>query len=146
MMADPLNGKLDVNLRVVDLGASIAWYTRVFGAEPIYSGEDRSKDGGTVPMACFRLGGVKLWLVQGRTPQSGSQRVDVALMNRQLLAPLRALLTARGAMFDYSELPGFPVDADGVRRGQDAEFFFLLNPDGHRIEYCRTCPVGGDAK
>lgn len=146
MMADPLDAKLDLNLRVVDLGASIAWYTRVFGAEPIYRGEDRSKDGASVSMACFRLGGIKLWLVQGRTPQSGSQRIGVALMTRQLLAPLRGLLEARGAVFDDSELPGFPVDADGVRRGQDAEFFFLLDPDGHRIEYCRTCPVGGDAK
>lgn len=146
MMADPLDEKLDVNLRVDDLGASIARYTRVFGAEPIYSGEDRSKDGGTVPMACFRLGGVKLWLVQGRTPQSGSQRVSVELMTRQLPAPLRALLAARGAVFNDSELPGFPVDTDGVRRGQDADFFFLPDPDGHRIEYCRTCPAGEDAK
>jgi hypothetical protein len=35
-------------------------------------------------------------------------------------------------------MPGFPIDADGIRQGQDAEFFYLVDPDGHRIEYCRT--------
>jgi hypothetical protein len=34
-------------------------------------------------------------------------------------------------------MPGFPIDPDGIRQGQDAEFFYLLDPDGHCIEYCR---------
>jgi catechol 2,3-dioxygenase-like lactoylglutathione lyase family enzyme len=144
-MPDPLDAKLDLNLRVADLEASIAWYARVFGAEPIYRGVDRSNDGSAVSMACFRIGGVKLWLLPVRSPEPGPQRVGVALMTRQPLAPLRAELAGRGAAFDDSELSGFPVEADGVRRGKDAEFFYLLDPDGHRIEYCRTFPAGGQA-
>lgn len=140
-MADPLDARLDLNLRVVDLETSIAWYSRVFGAEPIYRGVDRSKAGAQVAMACFRLGGVKLWLLPARIDHSGSQRIGVALMTRQPLAPLRSELAARGATFDDSEVPGFPVEHDGVRRGLDAEFFYLLDPDGHRIEYCRTFPA-----
>lgn len=137
-MADPLDAKLDLNLRVADLESSIAWYGRVFGIEPIYRGEDRSLDGTSVAMACFRLGGVKLWLLPARETATGQQRVGVALMTRQPLAPLRNELAARGAAFDDSELAGFPVDNDGVRRGKDSEFFYLVDPDGHRIEYCRV--------
>lgn len=141
-MADPLDARLDLNLRVADLEGSIAWYTRIFGAEPIFRGEDRSLSGSSVAMACFRLGGVKLWLLPARDTEPGGQRVGVALMTRQSLAPLRAELARRGAMFDDGDLPGFPVDADGVRRGKDAEFFYLTDPDGHRIEYCRAYPAG----
>lgn len=137
-MPDPLDAKLDLNLRVADLDASIAWYTRVFGAQPIYRGEDRSLGGSAVTLACFRLGGTKLWLMPARDAPGSAQRVGIALMTRQELAPLRAELAARGASFDDGEVLGFPVDPDGVRRGKDAEFFYLLDPDGHRIEYCRT--------
>jgi catechol 2,3-dioxygenase-like lactoylglutathione lyase family enzyme len=89
-------------------------------------------------MACFRLGGVKLWLLPARTASHADQRIGVALMTRQPLAPLRTLLAGRGASFDDGALAGFPVEADGVRRGKDAEFFYVLDPDGHRIEFCRT--------
>ncbi len=140
-MADPLDARLDLNLRVTDLEASIAWYSRVFGTEPIYQGVDRSRAGAQVAMACFRLGGVKLWLLPARIDPNGNQRIGVALMTRQPLAALRAELAARGATFDDSEVPGFAVEHDGVRRGLDAEFFYLLDPDGHRIEYCRTFPA-----
>lgn len=137
-MPDPLEAKLDLNLRVADLEASAAWYERVFGAAPIYRGVDRSLGGAAVTMVCFRLGGVKLWLLPAREVESTPQSIGIALMTRQELAPLRAELARRGARFDDGEVPGFAVDADGVRRGKDAEFFYLLDPDGHRIEYCRT--------
>ena len=141
-MADPLDARLDLNLRVADLESSIAWYSRVFGAGPIYRGVDRSLDGTSTGLACFRLGGVKLWLVPAREAGPGPQRVGIALMTRQPLAPLRNELAARGAAFDDSELAGFPVDSDGVRRGKDSEFFYLVDPDGHRIEYCRVFAAG----
>lgn len=144
-MADPLDAKLDLNLRVADLEASIAWYSRVFGTEPIYRGLDRSKAGSSIAMACFRLGGVKLWLLPASDAVQGRQRVGIALMTRQPLAPLRVELVSRGAAFDDGAMPGFPVEDDGVRRGKDAEFFYLLDPDGHRIEYCRTFPAEGQA-
>ena len=137
-MTDPLDAKLDLNLRVADLEASVAWYERTFGAPPIFRGEDRTLEGKATAMACFRLGGVKLWLLLVKEQAETGQRVGIALMTRQPLGPLRRELAARGACFDDAQLPGFPIDADGVRQGRDAEFFYLLDPDGHRIEYCRT--------
>jgi catechol 2,3-dioxygenase-like lactoylglutathione lyase family enzyme len=140
-MPDPLDAKLDLNLRVADVDASIGWFKRIFGDEPIYRGVDRALGGEATALACFRLGGTKLWLMPARAAPAGAQRVGIALMTRQELAPLRAELAARGAKFDDGEVPGFPVDPDGIRRGKDAEFFYLLDPDGHRIEYCRTFPA-----
>jgi catechol 2,3-dioxygenase-like lactoylglutathione lyase family enzyme len=113
-MPDPLDAKLDLNLRVADLDASIEWYKRIFGDEPIYRGVDRALGGAATALACFRLGGTKLWLMPARAAAAGTQRVGIALMTRQELAPLRAELAARGAQFDDGEV------------------------DGHRIEYCRT--------
>jgi len=137
---DPLAAKLDLNLRVTDLDASVAWYRRVFGIEPIYRGVDRTLEGAATSLVCFRLGGVKLWLLPGRAPAVDvrEQSVGIALMTRQNLAPLRAALTERGAAFDDTPSQGFPINADGVRVGKDAEFIYMLDPDGHRIEYCRT--------
>ncbi|QJQ31418.1 VOC family protein [Sphingomonas lacunae] len=140
-MTEAPEAKLDINLRVADLEASVRWYEEMFGAPPIYRGEDRSVDGRATAMACFRIGGVKLWLLPGSTG-SGEQRVGIALMVRTALGPLRASLAARGAQFDDHPMPGFPIDADGVRQGRDAEFFYLLDPDGHRIEYCRVFRKG----
>lgn len=133
-MADPLDARLDLNLRVADLEVSVDWYARIFGTQPIYRGEDRAQDGRATAMACFRLGGVKLWLLPAREAAGHPKRIGVALMTRQPLALLRTELARRGARFDDAPLPGFPVEADGVRRGKDAEFFYLLDPDGHRID------------
>lgn len=145
-MADPLDARMDLNLRVADLEASVAWYSRIFGTAPIYRGVDRSSDGRSTAMACFRIGAVKIWLLPASVADRGKQRVGMALMTRQALGPLRAELALRGALFDDGDVPGFPVEPDGVRRGKDAEFFYLLDPDGHRIEYCRTFPAREQAE
>ena len=39
-MTDPLEARLDLNLRVADLEGSVDWYERTFGAPPIFRGED----------------------------------------------------------------------------------------------------------
>lgn len=148
MKIDPLDARLDLNLRVKDLENSTAWYGRIFGADPIYRGVDRSLDGNETPMVCFRLGGVKIWLLPrsdstGRESDHCEQRVGIALMTRQPLAPLRAELAARGARFDDTPMRGFPIDAQGIRIGKDSEFFYLLDPDGHRLEFCRVFRVDG---
>lgn len=138
-MTDRLDARLDLNIRVADLDVSCAWYERTFGAPPIFKGEDRSLEGTATSMVCFRLGGAKLWLLPAKGhPESGDQRIGIALMVRTPLRPLRADLAARGAVFDDTPLPGFPIDEGGIRQGKDAEFFYLLDPDGHRLEYCRT--------
>ncbi|MET0183613.1 MAG: VOC family protein [Caulobacterales bacterium] len=142
MPVDPLDAKIDLNLRVGDLEASIDWYARMFGTEPIYRGVDRSVDGRvSTPMACFRLGGVKIWLLprgDNAAPAGKDQRVGIAFMTRQKLAPLRAELSRRGAEFDDTPTPDFPIDAQGVRIGKDAEFLYILDPDGHKLEFCHT--------
>ncbi len=139
-MTDLLNARLDLNIRVANLDASCDWYQRIFGAPPIFKGQDRSLQGAATSMVCFRLGGVKLWLLPYKNGRrvSGAQRVGIALMVRTPLGQLRKELASRGAAFDDTPLPGFPIDNDGVRQGKDAEFFYLLDPDGHRLEYCRT--------
>ena len=138
--ADPLDSKLDVNLRVADLEASIAWYSKVFGCEPIYRGVDRTLEGAATSLACFRLGGVKIWLMPQRAaPAPGAaQRVGLAFMTRQPLKDLRAVLAARGATFDDTPIADFPAEPDGVHQGKDAEFMYVLDPDGHKLEFCRT--------
>jgi len=139
-MTDCLNARLDLNIRVANLDASCEWYERIFGAPPIFKGRDRSLQGAANSMVCFRLGGVKLWLLPDKKGArvSGVQRVGIALMVRTPLGPLRKELASRGAAFDDTPLLGFPIDDDGVRQGKDAEFFYLLDPDSHRLEYCRT--------
>ena len=144
-MTDPLDAKLDLNLRVASLDRSLAWYRTVFGLEPIYRGVDRTDDGQATNLACLRIGGVKVWLMPAKDDRPAGQGVGIALMTRQPLSPLRAELASRGAQFDDHEVPGFPVGDDGIRRGLDAEFFYVRDPDGHRIEYCRTFPAGEPA-
>ncbi len=146
MPADPLDATLDVNLRVRDLELSVSWYRRIFGVEPLYRGEDRSLDGHATPMACFRLGKVKFWLLpaDSRTQQAGvQQRVGLAFMTAQPLATLRRELAARGATFDDTPMARFPIDEDGVRQGKDAEFLYLVDPDGHRLEFSRVFALDG---
>jgi|SRR5690606_22589457 len=156
MSPDPLDAKLDVNLRVADIDRSRQWYAKVFGTEPIYQGVDRSVDGVATAIVCFRLAGVKCWLYprdpaapQSHEPQlheqqlheqqsHGPQSIGLAFMTAQPLGPLRKELEARGASFDDSETPGFPIDEDGVRQGKDAEFIWMLDPDGHHLEFCRA--------
>jgi hypothetical protein len=141
MTPDPLQAKLDINLRVADLAASKAWYATIFQTQPIFEGNDHSVDGSVVtPMACFRLGGVKFWLLpkNADTPPSIPQSVGLAFMTPQPLAELRALLESRGARFDDSPTPGFPIDEHGVRIGRDSEFIWMVDPDGYHLEFCRV--------
>jgi catechol 2,3-dioxygenase-like lactoylglutathione lyase family enzyme len=133
-----VNFKLDLNIRVADLDASCAWYEQVFGTPPIFRGEDRTVDGKATSMVCFRIGGVKLWILPAKgEPPEGIQRIGIALMTRDPLAPLRRELADKGVTFDDTPMLGFPID-DGIRQGKDAEFFYILDPDGHRIEFCRA--------
>jgi len=143
MAADPLDAKMDINMRVADLDTASAWYERVFNAQPVYRGVDRTVDGTPTSMVCFRLGGVKIWLMPGKKDGSPSaQRIGIAFMTRQRLAPLRRELEARGATFDDTPSPGFPIDEQGVRIGKDAEFMYIVDPDGHRLEFCHTYSHG----
>jgi catechol 2,3-dioxygenase-like lactoylglutathione lyase family enzyme len=131
--------KLDLNIRVADVDASCVWYEQIFGEPPLFRGEDRTVDGKATTMVCFRIGGVKLWILpaKGAIP-AGNQRVGIALMTREPLAPVRRELAGRGVTFDDTPMLGFPIDDDGIRQGKDAEFFYILDPDGHRIEFCRA--------
>ena len=143
-MSLALETKLDVNLRVGDLEKSCRWYETVFSTQPIYRGVDRSVDGVATELACFRLGGVKIWLY----PETGAERlnsqqrqtVGLAFMTWQPLAELRAQLCQHQVAFEDSEIPGFPMDEYGVRIGKDAEFLYIMDPDGYKLEFCRVFP------
>jgi hypothetical protein len=60
-------------------------------------------------------------------------------MTRRPLAELRHVLERRGAVFRADEVvEGFPVDADGVRAGRNAEFLWFYDLDGNKMEFCRV--------
>jgi len=140
---DVADVKLDLNLRVRDLGVAERWYARVFGVEPIYRGVDRTLEDVATDMVCFRLGGVKIWLLPRSTDANAprkEQRVGMAFMIRRPLASVRAHLAALGVQFDDTPSPGFPINEAGVRVGKDAEFMYVLDPDGHKLEFCFVYP------
>lgn len=132
-----------VTIRVRDVAAATLWYERVFGTAPIYQAIDRSLDGKAAMISCFRLGGIKVWLSKlpaGRTRQPADNDLapTFTFMTREPLAGVRRRLLERGAFAREDEVkPDFPADADGVRRGRDAEFFYIYDPDGNRFEFCR---------
>lgn len=141
MHAYPLEAKLDINLWVNDLQHSKKWYSAVFDTKPIFEGEDRSVDGTVVtPMVCFRLGGTKFWLLPKSLADAvhHHQSVGLAFMTSQPLAELRQVLEARGAAFDDTPIPGFPVNDQKIRIGKDAEFIWMVDPDGYQLEFCRV--------
>jgi catechol 2,3-dioxygenase-like lactoylglutathione lyase family enzyme len=135
-----------VTLRVSDVSDSVAWYRRVFGCEPVFQNVDRNLDGQATDVAGFRLGGVVIWLSplrpgQTRDPAENDRSPNLAFMTSRDLVPLRAELVARGALTrDDEPMHGFPAGADGVRRGLDAEFFYIYDLDCNRIEFCRPLP------
>jgi len=139
-----LRARLDVNIRVSDLERSVAWYARVFDAEPIYRGVDRTLDGAhSTTLVCFRLGRVNVWLLPGgRTEELGAHEhhnLAISFMTPTPLLELRETLEARGARFDdETQNPNFPVGEAGVRVGKDAEFMYVFDPDNNRLEFCRT--------
>jgi catechol 2,3-dioxygenase-like lactoylglutathione lyase family enzyme len=132
-----------LSLRVSDVSASVAWYERVFGRAPFFRGVDRSLDGPQSDIAGFDLAGLRLWLAplsagQSRDAEDNDRNPTIALMTDRELSSLRAELLARGALVDDTEdVPQFPADPQGVRRGADADFFWVYDLDRHRIEFCR---------
>jgi catechol 2,3-dioxygenase-like lactoylglutathione lyase family enzyme len=132
-----------LTIRVRDVAAATLWYERVFGTAPIHQTVDRSLDGKTEAISCFRLGGVKVWLSKW-PPERNRDAIDNALaptlafITREPLAEVRARLIARGALVRDDEVkPDFPEDENGVRQGRDAEFFYIYDLDGNRFEFCR---------
>jgi len=140
MLGDANETRLELNLRVRDLEAASGWYARVFGVNPIYRGVDRTIDGVETALVCFRLGGVKVWLLpraSSAADEENEQRVGLAFMVRRPLAELRRELVERGANVDDTPMAGFPIDRHGVRIGRDAEFMYIRDLDNHRLEFCR---------
>ena len=94
-------------------------------------------------MVCFRLGGVKIWLLPRTTKEIApqpEQRVGMAFMCRSPLATVRAQLMGLGVRFDDTPSPGFPINEAGIRVGRDAEFMYVLDPDDHKLEFCFVYP------
>jgi catechol 2,3-dioxygenase-like lactoylglutathione lyase family enzyme len=132
-----------LTVRVRDVAAATLWYERVFGTAPIHQTIDRSLDGKTEAISCFRLGGIKVWLSKlppgrSRDPADNDLAPTLTFMTREPLAGVRRRLLERGALVRDDEVkPDFPEDGDGVRQGRDAEFFYIYDPDGNRFEFCR---------
>ena len=141
------DARLTVTLRVSDVARSVEWYRRVFDRDPVLNTVDRSLDGRTTPVAGFRLGGVLVWLSPlpagtTRDPEHNDRNPTLAVMTRRELAPLYAELVDRGARSRDDDVSGFPAGADGVRRGRDADFFWIYDLDDNRIEFCRALGPG----
>lgn len=141
------DARLTVTVRVSDVARSVEWYRRVFDRDPVLNTVDRSLDGRTTPVAGFRLGGVLVWLSPlpagtRRNPEHNDRHPTLAVMTRRELAPLYAELVSRGARTRDDDVAGFPAGADGVRRGRDADFFWIYDPDENRIEFCRALGPG----
>jgi hypothetical protein len=45
---------------------------------------------------------------------------------------------------DDEVVDGFPADADGVRAGRSAECLWCYDPDGNKLEFCRTFATAKD--
>jgi catechol 2,3-dioxygenase-like lactoylglutathione lyase family enzyme len=140
--ADALNlddARPAIALRVNDLDAAVQWYASVFAREPKRRGIDRSLSGATNRFAAFTLAG--LTLILSETASGTCRYADaptVVFFTRRPLSDISAELVRRGATPDASEVGGFPAAEDGVRAGHDAEFLWLHDPDGNRLEFCRA--------
>lgn len=138
---DHASASLTVDVR--DMDASVQWYSRVFGTEPVHRGTDTSFDGASTSFAVFVLAGLKVFL-----SATGAEHDDcdheshpptLVFMTRRPLAELRRVLDSRGAIFRADEVvEGFPADDDGVRAGRNAEFLWFYDPDGNKMEFCRV--------
>ncbi|MCV7280216.1 glyoxalase/bleomycin resistance/dioxygenase family protein [Mycolicibacterium flavescens] len=149
--ADVLEGAgAFLTFHVSDLEASIRWYSAVFRCEPRSRGADASLAGQITEFALFRLAGMNVFLSEDSSMQGprDPHSPTLVFMTRQRLAQLRHELAGRGALFNDGEVvEGFPADADGVRAGRNAEFLWFYDPDGNKMEFCRTLPAapGGAA-
>ncbi|MGO9100071.1 MAG: VOC family protein [Mycobacterium sp.] len=140
-----------LTVHVSDLDTSVRWYARVFGCEPLHRDTDTSLSGSSTEYAVFHLAGLKVFLSATRTDdehqcQDEHHPPTLVFMTRHRLAQLRRELEERGALFrDDEVVDGFPVDAEGVRAGRKAEFLWFYDPDGNKMEFCRTLSRTGGA-
>ena len=139
-----IDGRLDVALEVRDLDESVRWYTDNLGATVATTLTDRSSDGTiSTKVVGLRLGGTVLWLSQVPVSPTAAGRppsMHLSLLTDTPIEESVSQLRARGVAVSHHELHGFAADADGIRRGADAEFVYLVDPDGRHVELCRPNP------
>ncbi|OBI51975.1 hypothetical protein A5706_01905 [Mycobacterium sp. E796] len=102
---------------------------------------DHSRDGTiATDVVGLRLGGVLIWLHQSHDPRSGQVHpggIHLSLMTRSPLEEILRHLRARGVDISHHPVDGFDIEPSGLRRGADADFAYLIDPDGRLVEICR---------
>jgi len=143
-MTDVLDhASASITVHVSNIDVAIDWYTKVFDKQCVHRGTDTSLGGVSTSFAVFSLAGLKVFLSETdlANEDCGHRHHPPVLvfMTRRPLSGLRGELESRGAIFRDDEIvDGFPVDAHGVRAGRNAEFLWLYDPDGNKMEFCRV--------
>lgn len=136
-----LEARLSVTLEAENLDATVRWYLEKLTATVATTMTDRSRDGTiATDVVGLRLGGVIIWLHQSRGPRSGQIHrggMHLSLMTRAPLEEILSDLRARGVDISHHPMDGFDAEPSGLRRGADADFAYLIDPDGRLVEICR---------
>ncbi len=112
-------------VRVRSVSASVNWYRKKFGLEPIHVGSD----GPDQPIAAFVIAGsvVSLWQLPADAEKADAAAATyvVAVIDTDDLAPARKLLIERG------------VEVGELCRSENHEYMWFYDTDGNRFELSR---------
>jgi catechol 2,3-dioxygenase-like lactoylglutathione lyase family enzyme len=117
-----------LNLSVTDLQASLAFYSRVFGFEPVEGGFQSG-----APWAIVRSGDAMLALYESKQREHHDR---FALRERRLhgMNHFALRITDRQAWLDTVEREGLDVSYGGVVEWLHSNSWYIVDPTGYEIE------------
>jgi catechol 2,3-dioxygenase-like lactoylglutathione lyase family enzyme len=135
----PIEGLDHVAITVADVDATIDWYVRVLGAEPLHLDLWRA---GTIPIALVQIGASRLSIHPASAPAAPHARLptagsaDLCFRFAGPVDEILAMLTAAGA--DVVDGP-VPRPASNAQPGTSVYF---RDPDGNLLELLTTSDAG----